>query len=170
MRPGGSQDRRLSIPPTAAFCPRCGSALRWPVVGCSGADALRPLQGVWVMVSFEIAAGRMPAREARRYHLLVRGEFGLLTYRSEWAEFRVRLDPAASPAAMDWEYPGRLVLRCVYELLGDDLRVCRAADFAAPRPAAFSTGEGVLLGWRREPASVDFLTQLFHSTLTLAKA
>jgi uncharacterized protein (TIGR03067 family) len=112
------------------------------------------------MVSFEIAAGRMPEREARRYHLLVRGEFGLLTYRSEWAEFRVRLDPAASPAAMDWEYPGRLVLRCVYELLGDDLRVCRAADFAAPRPAAFSTGEGVLLGWRREPASVDFLTHV----------
>lgn len=59
-------------------------------------------------------------------------------------DLKYELDPAKQPRALDleFEHEGQThVLRCIYSLEGDTLKICGAASPEKPRPSEFKAKE-----------------------------
>jgi uncharacterized protein (TIGR03067 family) len=63
------------------------------------------------------------------------------------------IDPSAKPKALDLTYEKdgkKLVAKCIYELSGDTLRICRPFKDPSQRPTKFESVDGVnLMVWER---------------------
>jgi uncharacterized protein (TIGR03067 family) len=150
-------------PPPAAG--KAGGAVPEPARPAVGQDDAKAIQGVWVAASMEANGKPAPAEAVKVMRftfkadtLLIRGNFR--DEREE--EFTFKLDAASSPKHLDIipadkdKEKGQVTILGIYELKGDDLKVCiRHAKSDKGRPAEFATtpdSELVLVVFKREPA------------------
>jgi len=117
------------------------------------------LEDRWQMISAELAGETAPEALANRTELeLITGSYivrfdGHTTDRGTYS-----LDPAGTPAALTLRgtagpNTGRSI-PCIYQLVGDRLRICYGLD--GTRPTAFLTYHGkdlYLATYRRQPAT-----------------
>jgi uncharacterized protein (TIGR03067 family) len=118
------------------------------------------LQGIWDLTSVEIGGkdtGPLKARTSWEFKAdkIVMVDDGFETKGS------FKLDPGQKPKALNVPLPGRpegqedLVLKCVYQLEGDTLKVCRPLGAGPDRPKELATKPGqtnVLQVFKRRPA------------------
>jgi uncharacterized protein (TIGR03067 family) len=122
--------RRLN--PTAAVrCMHCGHLFPPPQAAGPG-DETRRLEGDWYMAALWRDGRPVPAEAVRRYRLEVRGEQWVVRCDNLSTAFRARFDLAASPWALDLTGGRGEVYRGIYELVGGELRVCRASSPRTP--------------------------------------
>jgi uncharacterized protein (TIGR03067 family) len=110
------------------------------------AKELKLLEGAWEPVSLVQDGIKRESLQEGTVRLIVRGGFFKLTWGDrELGRGRLMVDPAAKPRALDffpteqvvlipeWKVAGR---PCIYELKGDELRIC-FAQLDQPRPSSF---------------------------------
>jgi len=121
----------------------------WATLGClpaAAADgATSPLEGIWVPVAMEYAGQPFPEDARKGIVLEIAGDAYTVTVGKEVDKGSVKLDPAATPMAIDivgvvGPNKGKTILGIV-EVEKDILRVCY--DFGGKdRPTEFTTAEG----------------------------
>ncbi len=130
------------------------------VVGFLAADSpegdLKQFQGTWVLVgggdSPDSAESKEGARKADA-RLVVEGE-KFTTTSAEMVTYKgtIKLDPTKTPKEYDSTYTDGRHLKGIYELDGDNLRLCFAAS-GRDRPTAFKAKQGdqiYLLVYKRD--------------------
>jgi uncharacterized protein (TIGR03067 family) len=112
-------------------------------------DEAKKLSGIWVLVSCEGDAGKVPEEILKKevVRFIIRGDRITMTTNGEnKSEDQYKLDPKARPKTIDLiDKEGQQALG-IYSLEGDKLRICWT-EGGLPRPAAFATkaGSGVVL-------------------------
>ena len=107
------------------------------------------LQGTWQVTSLEQDGERAPAFIVDHSYLEIEETNWLFSspFRTEVVRAVIALQE--QPKALDLiEYANgtRIVTRCIYELHGNTLRICRASNDDQERPVAFSGQAGYRLG------------------------
>ena len=122
----------------------------------------KELQGVWLLVSSETNGKPMPAKEVKTTKLIF---FSGNKYNYKQAGGTrlgtIRLDPEAKPKTMEIvaqqlisaeKYEKGNYYSCIYEIDGDQLKICLALP-GSPKPTEFaSTGGKCVQVWKREKA------------------
>jgi RNA polymerase sigma factor (sigma-70 family) len=110
-----------------------------------GAGAKKPpgdeqnIQRTWIPVALEMAGKRLPKESARRLlgdAVTFAGDEVTFRGRGETMTFRIK--PSAKPKAIDFLRKDGVVLAGIYELRGDQLKLCVCNDPAGDRPKEFS--------------------------------
>ena len=104
------------------------------------------MQGAWSITSFASDGEEVPAETIARWRRLV--ERDRVTWKQgndTMVELTIKFDPAAKPMTLDstiatGDSKGEVLL-AIYELDGDELRVCFNAP-TKPRPTDFSSTKG----------------------------
>jgi uncharacterized protein (TIGR03067 family) len=119
---------------------------------------LRRLQGEWVMAALEVDGQAVPEEKIRGTTLRIKGDQYVVTADGKTYEVTLRLDPSASPKAVDMAFPdgpnAPKVGKGIYKLEGDTFVLCRAQSTEGERPAQFGTwpNTGVfMVTWKRKP-------------------
>jgi len=104
------------------------------------------LQGTWDVVSVEEGGKKLPAEKTRGWTLTVKGESYTFRAGEQVIEGIYKLDPASKPRTLNAERTigedkGK-TLHGIYDLAGDELKMCFSLPGADKRPTAFTTGEG----------------------------
>ena len=105
------------------------------------------LQGEWKIVSFNKAGDETPKEELAGAKAVFAGEKLTVTFGKKDDETTFKLDPKASPPAIDiipGKNPKNLVVKGIYKLEKDRLTVCFGPD-ESPRPAEFKAGKAASL-------------------------
>jgi uncharacterized protein (TIGR03067 family) len=112
---------------------------------------LKKLEGTWALVSAEQDGQVVTSDAVQAARLYIAGATHTVQVGKESTNGTHKLDPTAVPKAIDSTDQGKILLG-IYELRGDEFRVC----FAAPgkdRPTEFSTKTGtghILHVWKRQ--------------------
>ena len=121
----------------------CGLVASLPALAADDGKAL--LDGIWLPVAMEFAGQPFPEEARRGIVLEIAGESYTVTVGKEVDQGTVKVDAAATPAAIDivgvvGPNKGKTILGIV-EVEKDTLRVCY--DFSGKdRPTEFKTAEG----------------------------
>jgi uncharacterized protein (TIGR03067 family) len=120
------------------------------------------LQGVWVLVAAELDGKKTFPKEGAKVSMRVeiKGERYALTAEAGKKKTSVggavKVNPSQKPKAVDFQYEqlGRKApVEGIYELDGDNLKVCFQIIEGQPRPKEFSAKKGsgqALMVWKRE--------------------
>ncbi len=115
-------------------------------------------EGTWVRVAYEADGQKVPERNAQRFRLILQrdGKYTVKVDNQIVVEGTAVLDPTRKPKTLDMTpTTGRMkgqVLQGIYELDGDDYRLCYAPT-GKQRPETFTAKAGtghVLAVYRRE--------------------
>lgn len=118
---------------------------------------LERMQGTWVMTALEVDGKLVPENKLGTI-LIIKGS--KYTTRVKDREFATafKLDPAKSPPAIDMVFTEGdnkdKVLKGIYKLEGDTLKVCRGLSADKDRPTQFGTwpNTGIfMVTWKRKP-------------------
>jgi uncharacterized protein (TIGR03067 family) len=106
----------------------------------------KALEGTWEIVSIELQGKKAGLPEERKERLTFRdGTFAVVQGQEARDKGTLNLDPMKKPKTMDMVSGGEgnkgKKALAIYELKGNDLRVCVAAP-GQPRPSAFTTDAG----------------------------
>lgn len=125
------------------------------------------LLGEWIVTDFRAPGGGEDRGQLRMRARVSEGTWSQQFLRHTFEDFEYALDPTQSPKHLDLTYTDptgrRLVARAIYDLRGDDLRVCLGsppvvvrdgkAEYAeSVRPTAFVASAGALYLYRRAGA------------------
>jgi uncharacterized protein (TIGR03067 family) len=117
------------------------------------------LDGTWTIIKMEIE-GRSLLEKGEKWRLVIKG--GKVTSDAKGApkgavDLSRFLDPSRKPKAITYPYEGTITFYGIYEVKGDELRVCGdGVDTAtekrpeARRPRRFDSKEGLLLVFNRQ--------------------
>ena len=118
---------------------------------------LERFQGKWVMQSSEANGTKVPQDRLGKYRrsvkedvytIIIQTDVGVTTVRG-----RLLLHPEAKPPQIDVEPEGGEISLGIYQLEGDELKLCMAPS-GSPRPTEFASGAGTrwtMTVWKREP-------------------
>jgi uncharacterized protein (TIGR03067 family) len=122
---------------------------------------LKKMAGDWVPVLMHLNGKKQPDKVAKAIRLTVSGDKYNTVVGEEKDEGTLKLDATKTPREMDitpsvGENKGK-ILPCIYELKGNELKVCYGLD-GTGRPANFDAGkdgDGVimLITYKRVPKS-----------------
>jgi uncharacterized protein (TIGR03067 family) len=122
-------------------------------------DEAKKLEGDWKVVSAD-SGGRVSDKTPGPQQVVIRGDQITLKMKNgEGPTFRFTVDPSQKPKAMDWLKKDGSGIGGIYELDGDDLKICfplvpseRKDGERLKRPANFDAKENpvMLLIVRRE--------------------
>ena len=145
-------------------CVRCSLAagLAFLAAGAGREDTakkeLARLEGTWVLVKMEIEGRSLLGRDERPPKLVVKG--GQARFDAAGAEaipLAKVLDLSKKPKTVTVPYEGKVTFYGIYEVDGDELRVCgdgvdtaQEKEPEARRPRKFDSREGLLLVFKRE--------------------
>jgi uncharacterized protein (TIGR03067 family) len=107
---------------------------------------LKRLQGTWEAVAAVIDGIKQVPQKGKGHHLVIQGDaYTLESAGKPFGKGTLRVDPAKKPPALDLtpadgDSLGKPI-PCIYELTGDELRVCMGRIGKA-RPAEFVSREG----------------------------
>lgn len=113
------------------------------------------LQGTWKLVSALQDGKALPEDKVKRTRIVIKGETFRFPELAEDATSRagtIRLDATKRPKHMDAVSTDKEVMLGIYELDGDDYKVC-FAPAGRPRPTAFASKPGsghILQVWERK--------------------
>jgi uncharacterized protein (TIGR03067 family) len=128
-------------PPVGPSDPRPGPG---PIAGL-GPD-LQKLQGTWSVVRVEVGGAKLPPALVSKARWTVTGNRAVMQMAGATEKEEIILNSSKSPKTIDLVGLEGLdrgkTQRGIYELSGDDLKVCLTESPAAPRPAAFETKKG----------------------------
>ncbi len=122
-------------------------------------DRFAELEGAWTIVKMEID-GRSLLEKDEKWKLIIKD--GKLTSDAKNApkdalDLSKILDPAKKPKSVTAPYEGAITFFGIYDVKGDELRVCGdGVDTAtetkpeARRPKAFDSKQGLLLVFKRD--------------------
>jgi uncharacterized protein (TIGR03067 family) len=120
---------------------------------------LAELDGTWTIIKMEID-GKSLLEEGEKWKLIIKD--GKVTSDAkdapkEAVNLSKFLDPSKEPKTVTYPYEGRITFYGIYEVKGDELRVCGdGVDTAteknpeARRPKKLDSKEGLLLVFKRE--------------------
>ncbi|MBY0524575.1 MAG: TIGR03067 domain-containing protein [Gemmataceae bacterium] len=121
-------------------------------------DDSEKLQGVWKVMSAERNGKKQPDDELKGLRLTFKADKIVFKDNDKEQEATYKLDPDKKPKAID------LVVKVgdktetipgIYQLNGDDLKICAAGEPGKPRPTEFATrpatGTGLILLKREKP-------------------
>jgi uncharacterized protein (TIGR03067 family) len=127
-------------------------------VGGQDGKKFADLEGTWVIVKLE-SQGKSLLEKGEKWKITIKD--GKLTSDAkggpkEAADLAKFLDPSKKPKTVTYPYEGKLVFYGIYEVKGDELRVCGdGVDTAteknpeARRPKEFDSNKGLLLVFKR---------------------
>ena len=115
---------------------------------------LKALQGTWTVVySEQNGERRRDVEEVKKMRLTIKDDKWTLEYHNNVKDKHVatlKLDPTQKPTAVDFKFSEGLLtgetMLSVYELKGDDLKVCFASE-SRQRPKSFDSREGIAGQW-----------------------
>jgi len=151
-RPGHTSAANLLAPlvsPLVALCLVCGSANL--LADDVAEQALASMQGTWEIISFSSGQDDVPAATLRNWRRTVKG--GHVVWKDgdqTMVELDIKLDATRTPRTLDstvatGDGRGDTML-AIYELKGDELRVCfRPPGEARPKEFFAAPGAGQLL-------------------------
>jgi uncharacterized protein (TIGR03067 family) len=117
-------------------------ALVWPVTRSGAASDAHEADGTWKPISAEFAGEKYPQQVLDMMKLILKGDKYTVDVGGQMDEGTVTRDPGKSPKTMDitgtnGPNKGKTFL-VIYELKGDDLRVCYDLS-GESRPTEFAT-------------------------------
>ena len=127
--------------------------------GGQGAKKFAELDGTWAITKMEIE-GKSLLEKREKWRITIKD--GKATSDAKGApkeavDLSKFLDPAKTPKAITYPYEGKLTFYGIYEVKGDQLRICGdGVDTAteknpeARRPKKFDSKQGLLLVFKRE--------------------
>jgi uncharacterized protein (TIGR03067 family) len=136
-------------------------AALWLVPGLEKQDAakkdLDALQGTWVMVALEVDGKPVPEEKIKGARLVVKGDKYITQVKGKDYETIITLDPSKKPKAIDMVFTEGdkkdKVLRGIYLIEGDTLKVCRGLRPEQDRPTEFGTWPNTnlfLVTWKKK--------------------
>lgn len=115
------------------------------------------LQGAWVMAALEVDGKLVPADKLKDTTLLIKGNKYITRVKDRQFETTFTLDPGKSPRAIDMVFTDGAnkgqVLKGIYSVEGDTLKVCRGLQPKQDRPTQFGTWPNTglfLVTWKRQ--------------------
>jgi uncharacterized protein (TIGR03067 family) len=127
--------------------------------GGQGGKKFADLDGTWTITKMEVG-GKSLLEKGEKWKLVIKG--GKVTSDArkaprEAVDLSKFLDPSRAPKRITYPYEGKITFYGIYEVKGDELRVCGdGVDTAteknpeARRPKQFDSKEGLLLVFKRE--------------------
>jgi uncharacterized protein (TIGR03067 family) len=155
----------LKVPMKAAFLVMLSACLALAAESARDDAAKRELanlQGVWKLVAVEKDGNKAFPKEGEKVSVRVEIKGAKYTLMGETgkeksrAEGTFNLDASKKPKAIDFKYGGfgrKTPEEGIYELDGDNLKLCFQISGGESRPKEFSAKEGsgqVLMTWKRE--------------------
>jgi uncharacterized protein (TIGR03067 family) len=120
------------------------------------ADDLQAMEGKWTIASAEAGGRNVDSEEMKALVVTIMGDHYELLTKEGPDGGSLKLDETQTPKTMDATKTEGLVvgkvIKAIYEISGDTMRVCYALDGSA-RPAEFATKEGspwLLVTYQRE--------------------
>ncbi len=120
-------------------------------------DRSKDLTGIWLAATYALDGKAATAADLKKVRLIIEDDrtFKAQNAGQTFLAGTIKLAPNDNPRAMDITYTegdlkGKTAL-AIYELIGDTLRICRAAP-GKPRPTAFASKPGsglTLMTWKR---------------------
>jgi RNA polymerase sigma factor (sigma-70 family) len=111
------------------------------------------LQGTWQAVSGEADGQALPEESVKDYKMVVTGDRMKLTKAGDGGEGTLKLDPTQKPKTIDIEISENEKAIGIYELNGDELRLCMVEDNGLARPTEFEgKDKAVFFVFKRVPA------------------
>ena len=118
---------------------------------------LQRLQGTWIMVALEVDGKLVGEDKLKDTTLVIKGNKYITRVREREIETTFTLDPSKKPKAIDMVFADGdkkdKVLKGIYEIDGDTLRICRGLSPEGDRPAQFGTwpDTGIfVVTWKRQ--------------------
>ena len=117
------------------------------------------LEGIWTVVKADVA-GKSLLEKDQKWKIIIKN--GKLTSDAKDAPMEAKelskyLDSGKNPKTITMPYEGKLVFYGIYEVKGDELRVCgdgvdtaREKNPEKCRPNSFDSDKGLLLVFKRE--------------------
>jgi uncharacterized protein (TIGR03067 family) len=152
-------DRRITMIPRFAAFALLG-LLAFALGPAVGQDATKfaELDGTWTIVKMEIQ-GKSLLENGAKWKLIIKDGKATSDAKNaprEAVELSKFLDPSKKPKTVTYPYEGKLTFYGIYEVKGDELRVCGdGVDTAteknpeARRPKEFDSNKGLLLVFKR---------------------
>ena len=120
------------------------------------ADDLKDMEGTWKVEAAEAGGQKVESENLKEIVVKISGERYEVKAKDKVDAGTLKLDETQKPKTMDATDTEGLdagkVVKAIYELSGDTLRVCYAID-GAERPTEFATKEGsqvLMLTYKRE--------------------
>jgi len=118
---------------------------------------LQRLQGTWIMVALEVDGKLVGEDKLKDTTLVIKGNKYITRVREREIETTFTLDPSKKPKAIDMVFADGdkkdKVIKGLYEIDGDTLRICRGLSPEGDRPAQFGTwpDTGIfVVTWKRQ--------------------
>src|SRR5262249_36978827 len=115
------------------------------------------MQGTWAMVALEVDGKLVGEDKLKDTVLLIKGNRYITRVKDEEIETTFTLDPSKKPKAIDMVFSEGekkdKVLKGIYEIDGDTLKLCRGLTAEQQRPGQFATwpNTGVfVVTWKRQ--------------------
>lgn len=107
---------------------------------------IKQLQGTWEVVEFTVNGKAIPAQERVGMKFEVADTTMKMFAKDREAVFKIKLDPSVKPhtidyTAQDGPFKGKTNYG-IYEIQGDDLKLCMHNDNAEKPPTEFKSVEG----------------------------
>jgi uncharacterized protein (TIGR03067 family) len=116
-----------------------------------GVKELKKLEGTWELASAEINGEKAPEEGLKKSSLTIKGGKYVAKLGDDTFEGTLKLDPSQKPKTMDAVESADRTHLGIYELKGDEFKVC-LAEAGKDRPKEFSAASGsgqFLLVWKR---------------------
>jgi len=123
----------------------------------AGKRDLARLQGNWVMAALEVDGKLVPENKLGTT-LVIKGNKYTTRVKDKEFSTTIRLDPSKNPPAIDMVFTEGdnkdKILKGIYRIDGDTLKVCRGLSAGKDRPTQFGTwpNTGIfMVTWKRKP-------------------
>lgn len=144
--------------------------IAFPLLLCAGCSPPPPvsdaeaLLGEWAVTDFHAPGGAEDRSQFRNRARVTAETWSQQFNEGRYEDFEYAIDPTRSPKTLDLTYTDprgkRLIVRAIYEVTGDELRVCMGSppvvegpdgpQYAeSKRPTAFEAKAGALLVYHR---------------------
>ena len=131
--------------------------------GQASKDRSKDLTGVWLAATYALDGKAATAADLKKVRLIIEDDrkFKAQNAGQTFLAGTIKLGPETNPRAMDITYTegdlkGQTAL-AIYEMIGDTLRICRAAP-GKPRPKEFASKPGsglTLMSYQRMKPPVE---------------
>src|SRR5436190_16265588 len=118
---------------------------------------LERLQGTWIMVALEVDGKPVPEDKIKDTKLVIKDNKYITHVKGKSYETSFMLDPGKKPKAIDMVFgegdKKDQVLRGIYVIDGDTLKICRGLRPEQQRPTEFGTWPNTslfMVTWKRE--------------------
>jgi uncharacterized protein (TIGR03067 family) len=125
-------------------------------LGTARADDLKGMEGTWIVETAEAAGKPVDSEDLKDLVVTIAGDRYTVKTRDEIKRGTLKLDETQKPKTMDATNTEGLdvgkVVKAIYELNGDTMRVCYALDGGA-RPTELASKEGstaLVITYKRE--------------------